>query len=44
MSSGKKNCSVRGPCYKLQMIFWYSSVVELKTFGFSCAVAGQQYS
>ena len=43
MFSGK-NGSVRVPCHKLQMSFWYSAVVELKSFGFSCVVVGQQHS
>ena len=43
MFSGNK-VSVRRPCYNLQMSFWYSTVVKLKRFGFSCVVFGQQYS
>ena len=39
MFSGKKG-SVRGTCYKLYMSFWYSAVVELKNFGFSCVIVG----
>ena len=41
MSSNKKG-SGRESCYKLQKSFWYQAVAELKSFGFSFVVVGQQ--
>ena len=43
MSSSKKDLAW-GPFCKLHISFWYPAVAELKNFGFSCVVVGQQYS